>query len=142
MPRWAWGVLVSTCLVALGAVVMASRDDSPFAPGSAQSLPYFEPVTSSARPWSEVSATGRLRVSAGARVPSSILRVSQGAVSWEGYVREGETADIELVPGSYVLEVIPAAKPGQASGPASPPVHFRIATARTIVSLELQHGSR
>jgi len=66
-----------------------------------------EPRTTLAPTWAPGSPSGRLFVVSEKLGPSAHLQLTRDGVSWEGYVRAGDVASIELIPGRYTLVIRP-----------------------------------
>lgn len=91
--------------------------------------PVVEPPTSTAPAWAPGSESGRLVVIAPINSGSAHIRISRDGVSWAGYVRNGETATIELVPGRYLVELF------SRTGGASAPVGVTVESPSSTVTL-------
>jgi len=96
--------------------------------------PVVEPPSSTAPAWAPGSESGRLVVIAPSNSGSAHIRISRDGVSWAGYVRNGETATVELVPGRYLVELV------SRTGGASAPVEVTVESPSSTVTLSLTTG--
>ena len=104
--RRAWTVLALTSAFALAYLAAGDR-----ALSLLSRTPQPEPKTSTVQGWGACAQNGLLVIrNEGAARQSAVFRISRDEISWEGYVRAGEVASVELAPGVYALEFL---RPGQ-----------------------------